>query len=94
MKFKKPVSVALDPEVADEARKYAAKEHTQLSSYIQTAVMQRNKWHEREEEKERTKKEELTIEEAKKELLKELETKQFSDNMEKTFALAKELWAK
>lgn len=69
MRYRKSTSVSLDETTANDAGEWAKKEHLQLSSYIEEAVEMRNKWHERNEEKEKMKTNLLTKEQAKKELL-------------------------
>ena len=75
MKFRETTSVTLDIETIKEAKTWATEEHLQLSSYIQEAVEMRNKWHQRNEEKEKMKTNLLTKEQAKEELLAELAQK-------------------
>ena len=49
MKYKNPTCLSIDPQTAEEARKWAETERVQLSTYVEIAIQQRNKWHERQE---------------------------------------------
>ena len=98
MKFRETTSVTLDSETIKEAKTWATEEHLQLSSYIQEAVEMRNKWHQRNEEKEKLKTDLLTKEEAKKELLEELTQKakesQEDEDLRKVTEIAHQMWGK
>ena len=52
MRYRKSTSVSLDETTQMDAAVWAKKEHLQLSSYIEEAVEMRNRWHQRNEEKE------------------------------------------
>lgn len=96
MRYRKSTSVSLDETTANDAGEWAKKEHLQLSSYIEEAVEMRNRWHERNEEKEKMKTNLLTKEQAKKELLAELEQKAnqstWDDDLQKAYEIAKQMW--
>lgn len=98
MQFRKPTSVSLDPETAEAASEWAKKEHVQLSSYIEQAVQMRNKWHERTEAKKVEKTNEITMEEAKKQLWESLQKQkaqgEWNEDLEKTMQIAREMWGK
>ena len=98
MKFRETTSVTLDSETTKEAKTWATKEHLQLSSYIQEAVEMRNKWHQRNEEKEKMKTNLLTKEQAKEELLAELAQKakanQEDADIQRVTEIAREMWGK
>ena len=98
MKFRETTSVTLDSETIKEAKTWATEEHLQLSSYIQEAVEMRNKWHQRNEEKEKMKTNLLTKEQAKEELLAELAQKakanQEDADIQRVTEIAREMWGK
>ena len=81
-----------------DAAVWAKKEHLQLSSYIEEAVEMRNKWHQRNEEKEKMKTNLLTKEQAKEELLAELAQKakanQEDADIQRVTEIAREMWGK
>lgn len=98
MRYRKSTSVSLDETTQMDAAVWAKKEHLQLSSYIQEAVEMRNRWHQRNEEKEKMKTNLLTIEQAKEELLKELsekaKAKQEDEDLQKVTEIAHIMWDK
>ena len=98
MRYRKSTSVSLDETTQMDAAVWAKKEHLQLSSYTEEAVEMRNKWHQRNEEKEKIKTNLLTKEEAKKELLEELAQKakesQEDEDLRKVTEIAHQMWGK
>lgn len=96
MKFKNATSLSIDPRTADEARKWAAEERIQLSSYVEMAIQQRNKWHQRQQENMVKAANELTIEKAKELVLQamtEIDKEKYTEkDLEAVEALAKKLW--
>lgn len=96
MKYKNATSLSIDPKTAEEARHWAEKERIQLSSYVQMAIEQRNKWHERQQEKETEKANLLTMDQAKKALLEahELTLKEEEEEgvVKKAIEIAKKMW--
>ena len=98
MRFRKSTSVSLDETTQMDAAVWAKKEHLQLSSYIEEAVEMRNKWHQRNEEKEKMKTNLLTKEQAKEELLAELAQKakanQEDADIQRVTEIAREMWGK
>ena len=98
MKFKEQVSISMTKTILEEARKWAGKEEIQTSTYIQRAVDLRNQWHERQEEKALKETNKLTIEEAKKLVLKDLEeeckNRTWDKDLEATMKIAKEMFNK
>lgn len=98
MRYRKSTSVSLDESTQMDAAVWAKKEHLQLSSYIQEAVEMRNKWHQRNEEKEKMKTNLLTKEQAKEELLAELAQKakasQEDADIQRVTEIARQMWGK
>ena len=98
MRYRKSTSVSLDETTQMDAAVWAKKEHLQLSSYIEEAVEMRNKWHQRNEEKEKMKTNLLTKEQAKEELLAELAQKakanQEDADIQRVTEIAREMWGK
>lgn len=98
MKFKEQVSISMTKTILEEARKWAGREEIQTSTYIQRAVDLRNQWHERQEEKALRETNKLTIEEAKKIVLKDLEIecqkRSWDKDMQQTMEIAKEIFNK
>lgn len=98
MRYRKSTSVSLDETTQMDAAVWAKKEHLQLSSYIEEAVEMRNKWHQRNEEKEKMKTNLLTKEQAKEELLAELAQKakasQEDADIQRVTEIAREIWGK
>lgn len=97
MKYRKQTSLSMDPKTADEAKKWADVERIQLSTYVSMAVEQRNKWHQRQEQKAIQETNKLTKDEAKKELIKELEERNRQNKedrgIEEMLKAAKEFWS-
>ena len=98
MRYRKSTSVSLDETTQMDAAVWAKKEHLQLSSYIEEAVEMRNKWHQRNEEKEKMKTNLLTKEQAKEELLAELAQKakanQEDADIQRVTEIARQMWGK
>lgn len=98
MKFKAATSLSIDPKTADEARKWAEAERVQLSTYVEIAIQQRNKWHERQEANKVEKQNLLTLEQAKQLLIDSKEINQSEEDwgkdIETAQKIAKTMWKK
>lgn len=98
MKFKNATSLSIDPRTADEARKWAEEERVQLSSYVEMAIQQRNKWHQRQHENMVKAANEITIEKAQELVLKAMNEVQreklTEEDLENTKKIAEKLWGK
>lgn len=96
MIFKQTTSVTLDIQTVETAKKWAKVEHVQLSSYINTALEMRNKWHEREEAKQIKAENRITIKEAMDALRKcgqyNASAEQEQLDLENVMKIAKEMW--
>ena len=98
MRYRKSTSVSLDEMTAADAAEWAKKEHLQLSSYIEEAVEMRNKWHQRNEEKEKMKTNLLTKEQAKRSFWRNSPRKrrqnQEDADIQRVTEIARQMWGK
>lgn len=98
MKYKNPTCLSIDPQTAEEARKWAETERVQLSTYVEIAIQQRNKWHERQEANKIEKQNLLTLEQAKQLLINCNQINQneadWDKDVEAAKRMAKAMWSK